>query len=87
MARLNSVFKFEDRADTLYFSSFENAKAHLARGVAGYRAKGSQLLSSKSSTAIPCVWRSKIHFPWSGRIFEITIEEIELDIIPKRDSY
>lgn len=85
--RLSYVFKYVDRTETLYFSSFERAKEHLDKSAQDYRSKGAQVLSSKSSNAPPCVWRTKIHFPWSGRIFEVTIEEIELDIIPKRDSY
>ena len=85
MARLNSIFQYVDREETLYFSSFDRAKDYLDKNVADYRAKGAQLLASKPIDHF--AWRAKIHFPWSGRIFEVTIEEIELDIIPSRSTY
>jgi hypothetical protein len=85
--RLNSVFRYTDRSEVLFFSSFERAKTHLNENVQDYRAKGAHLTSSKSASDFPTVWRSMIFFPWSGRTFEITIEEIELDIIPTRDPY
>jgi len=85
--RLNSVFRYVDRSETLFFSSFEKAKDFLNRNVSDYRSKGAHLNSSKSVDDFPAVWRSIVFFPWSGRTFEITIEEIELDIIPSRDPY
>ena len=85
--RLSYVYKYVDRDEVRYFSSFERAKECLDKNAQDYRTKGAQMLSSKSANDIPYVWRVKIHFPWSGRIFEITIEEIELDILPKKDPY